>query len=162
MPLPQLIEEDLRVLDAALAALVTRSEASMAMLIDQAGFLITQAGESGMVDTTTLAALAAGSFAATQSMAALTHETNFNSVYQQGDGSSLLILSVDENSLVVVLFKTHISVGAVKYYARGTVAQVGEQLKKARERDPANTIDLATLNLEDSLSFFHRKSAEVT
>jgi predicted regulator of Ras-like GTPase activity (Roadblock/LC7/MglB family) len=161
MALPQLIEEDLRVLDAALAALVTRSEASMAMLIDQAGFLITQAGESSQVDTTTLAALAAGSFAATQSMAALTRETNFNSVYQQGDESSLLILSVDQSSLVVVLFKTHISVGAVKYYARGTVAQVGEQLKKARERDPANTIDLATLNLEDSVAFFHRKSVDV-
>ena len=161
MPLPQLIEEDLRILDGALATLVTRSESSMAMLIDQAGFLITQAGESSQVDTTTLAALAAGSFAATQSMAALTHETNFNSVYQQGDSSSLLILSVDENTLVVVLFKTHISVGAVKYYARGTVAQVGEQLKKARERDPANTIDLATLNLEDSVAFFHRKSVDV-
>ena len=161
MALPQLIEEDLRVLDGALATLVTRSEASMAMLIDQAGFLITQAGESSQVDTTTLAALAAGSFAATQSMAALTRETNFNSVYQQGDDSSLLILSVDENSLVVVLFKTHISVGAVKYYARGTVAQVGEQLRKARERDPANTLDLASLNLEDSVAFFHRKSVDV-
>ncbi len=161
MALPQLIEEDLRVLDGALSALVTRSEASMAMLIDQAGFLITQAGESSQVDTTTLAALAAGSFAATQSMAALTRETNFNSVYQQGDESSLLILSVDESSLVVVLFKTHISVGAVKYYARGTVAQVGEQLRKARERDPAQTLDLASLNLEDSVAFFHRKSVDV-
>jgi predicted regulator of Ras-like GTPase activity (Roadblock/LC7/MglB family) len=161
MALPQLIEEDLRVLDAALAGLVTRSEASMAMLIDQAGFLITQAGEASQVDTTTLAALAAGSFAATQSMAALTRETNFNSVYQQGDDASLLILSVDQDTLVVVLFKTHISVGAVKYYARGTVAQVGEQLKKARERDPANTIDLASLNLEDSVAFFHRKSVDV-
>jgi predicted regulator of Ras-like GTPase activity (Roadblock/LC7/MglB family) len=161
MALPQLIEEDLRVLDAALASLVTRSEASMAILIDQAGFLITQAGESSQVDTTTLAALAAGSFAATQSMAALTRETNFNSAYQQGDNSSLLTLSVDQDSLVVVLFKTHISVGAVKYYARGTVAQVGEQLRKARERDPVNTIDLATLNLEDSVGFFHRKVADV-
>ncbi len=161
MALPQLIEEDLRVLDGALAALVTRSEASMAILIDQAGFLITQAGESSQVDTTTLAALAAGSFAATQSMAALTRETNFNSVYQQGDDSSLLILSVDDSSLVVVLFKTHISVGAVKYYARGTVAQVGEQLRKARERDPSQTLDLASLNLEDSVAFFHRKSVDV-
>jgi predicted regulator of Ras-like GTPase activity (Roadblock/LC7/MglB family) len=161
MPLPQLIEEDLRVLDAALTTLVNRSEASMAMLIEQAGFLITQAGDCDQFDTTTMAALSAGSFAATQSMATLTRETNFNSLYQQGDNYSLLILSVDDSCLLVVVFKAIISVGAVKYYGQSIVAQVGEQLRKARERAPDQTLDLATLNLEDSLAFFHRKSAEV-
>ncbi len=161
MPLPQLIEEDLRVLDGALATLVSRSEASMAMLIDQAGFLITQSGESSQFDTTTLAALAAGSFAATQGMASLTRETNFNSLYQQGDNYSLLIVSVDDSCLLVVIFKTHISVGAVKYYAMSIVAQVGEQLRKARQRAPGDTLDLAALNLEDSCAFFHRKVADV-
>jgi predicted regulator of Ras-like GTPase activity (Roadblock/LC7/MglB family) len=161
MPLPQLIEEDLRVLDGALAALIGRSEAAMTMLIDQAGFLITQAGDSGQFDTTTMAALAAGSFAATQGMASLAHESNFTSLYQQGDSYSLLILSVDESCLLVVVFKTHISVGAVKYYAMGTVAQVGEQLKKARHRAPEINLDLAAMNLEDSCSFFHRKTAEL-
>ena len=161
MLLPQLIEEDLRVLDAALGALISRSEASMAMLIEQAGFLITQAGDCGQFDTTTMAALSAGSFAATQSMATLTRETNFNSLYQQGDNYSLLILSVDDSCLLVVVFKASISVGAVKYYGQRIVAQVGEQLRKARERAPDQTLDLATLNLEDSCAFFHRKSVDV-
>ena len=106
------------------------------MLIDQAGFLITQAGEADQFDTTTLAALAAGSFAATQGMASLISETNFNSVYQQGDNSSLLILNVDADCLLVVVFKAHVSVGAVKYYALATVSQVAEQLRKALTRAP--------------------------
>ncbi|MBI5387551.1 MAG: roadblock/LC7 domain-containing protein [Verrucomicrobia bacterium] len=161
MALPQLIEEDLRLFDSALAALISKSEASMAILIDQAGFLITQAGQASQCDTTTLAALAAGSFAATQGMASLTRETNFNSVYQQGDKSSLLILSVDENCLLVVVFDAAISVGAVKYYALTTVTAVAEQLKKAHERNPDVGIDLAALNLEDTSTFFQRKKVDV-
>lgn len=161
MALPQLIEEDLRVMDDALAGLVARSEACMAMLIDQAGFLLTQAGDSAQFDTTTLAALAAGSFAATQGMASLTRESNFDSVYQQGQNASLLILRVDESCLLVVVFKAHISVGAVKYYALPTVGVVADQLRRAQERQPDAKVDFATLNLEDTSSYFRRKKVEM-
>ena len=160
MPLPQLIEEDLRVLDDALAGLLGRSEAGMAMLIDKAGFLITQSGGDTQLDTTTLAALAAGSFAATQGMAALTQESNFNSVYQQGENSSLLILTVDDNCLLLVVFKASVSVGMVKYYALSTVAQLAEQLKKAQARRPQCQIDLAALNLADTSTLFRRKETD--
>ena len=161
MPLPQLIEEDLRVLDGALQALIARSEASMAMLIDKAGFLITQAGDTIQYDTTTLAALAAGSFAATQGMASLTRETNFTSLFQQGDTSNLLILTVDENCLLVVVFQAQITAGVVKYYAAATVAQAAEQMKKARGRNPSCSLDLSALNLEDTTSLFRRKKVDV-
>lgn len=161
MPLPQLIEEDLRVLDEALGTLVTRSESSMAILIDQAGFLITQAGAAAEFDTTTLAALAAGSFAATQSMASLTRENNYNSLYQQGDESSLFILNIDSDCLLVVVFKSAVSVGAVKYYALATSAIVAEQLRNARQRAPHQSIDLAVLYLENSNDYFHRRSVDV-
>ena len=157
MALPQLIEEDLRVLDTALAALVTRSEACLVMLIDRAGFLITQAGDAIQFDTTTLAALAAGSFAATQGMASLTRESNFNSVYQQGDTSSLLILTVDENCLLVAVFKASITAGAVKYYAASTVTLVAGQLQKARDRSPDRSLDLSALNLADTAPLFQRR-----
>lgn len=160
MSLPQLIEEDLRVFDTALAALVSRSEASMIMLIDRAGFLITQAGDAKQTDTTTLAALTAGSFAATQGMASLTREANFNSVYQQGETSSLLILTVDENCLLLAVFQTGITVGAVKYYATSTVTQVAAQLRKARDRSPDSNLDLSALNLEDTSVLFQRRKIE--
>ena len=160
MALPQLIEEDLRVLEGALATLVQRSEACLALLIDRAGFLITQGGEAGQFDTTTLAALAAGSFAAAQSMASLTRETNFNSLFQQGDHSNLLILTVDENCLLVAVFDSRITVGAVKYYAVGIVTQAAEQLQKARERSPDSNLDLSALNLEGTSELFQRKRAD--
>ncbi len=68
MALPQLNAEDMRELDRVLGELVSRSEASAALIIDKAGFLIAQTGDFGEFDSTTLAALAAGTFAATQGM----------------------------------------------------------------------------------------------
>ena len=54
--LPQLIEEDIAVLDNALLDLLTKSEAGAAMIIDKGGFLITQKGDSQNIDSITLAA----------------------------------------------------------------------------------------------------------
>lgn len=157
--LPQLIEEDVRVLDRSLQDLLTKSDASTAMLIDKGGFLITQCGESESFDTTTLAALSAASFAATQGIATLVSENNFSSVYQQGDTFSLLVLNVDEYCLITVVFKASISVGAVKYFATTTIKQIARQLKKAHNRAPDNGLDLSLLNVADSASLFRKKIA---
>ena len=61
--LPQLIEEDVQELNRALQDLLVKAEASVALVIDKGGFLISQCGEHISFDTTTLAALSAGSFA---------------------------------------------------------------------------------------------------
>lgn len=155
MSLPQLIAEDVRELDRLLSELVSRSEASAAMLVDKAGFLITQAGDFEQFDLTTLSALAAGSFAATQGMASVINE-NFNSVYQQGENFSLVIQNVETDTLLIVIFAVHVSVGAVKYFANACVPQVAEQFGTARRRNPTVGIDLSMMNMEDSSGFFRR------
>ena len=156
MALPQLIAEDVRELDKLLGDLVSRSEASAAMIIDKAGFLINQAGDFDQFDSTTLAALAAGSFAATQGMASVVSEPNFNSVYQQGENYSLLVQNIDSDTLLIVVFAVHVSVGAVKYFANASVPQMANQFHVARERNPDVTLDLATMNMENSSEFFRR------
>jgi predicted regulator of Ras-like GTPase activity (Roadblock/LC7/MglB family) len=155
--LPQLIEEDVQRLDAILQDLLVKSEASTAVLIDKGGFVVTQKGDYEHFDITTLSALGAASFTATQAIANLINETNFSSIYQQGDNFSMLINNVDAHCLMVIIFKAHISVGAVKYYAANTIYQVAEQLHKARERAPSSGLDLSTLNLADTSEIFHRK-----
>src|SRR5678815_1555438 len=113
--LPQLIEEDIQCLDGALRELLEKSEATTALIIDQGGFLISSYGDARQFDLTTIAALASGAFLANQTIANLVHETNFNSVYQQGDKYSMLVMCVDECCLLVVIFKAQLSVGAIKY-----------------------------------------------
>src|SRR3954471_2130772 len=156
MALPQLIAEDVRELDRLLGELVARSEASAALIIDKAGFLITQAGDCEQFDSTTLSALAAGSFAATQGMASVVNEPNFNSVYQQGENFSLLVQNIEHDTLLMVVFAAHVSVGAVKYFLNATTPMLSRQFQAARKRDPNASLDLATMNMEDSSEFFRK------
>ncbi len=158
-PLPQLIEEDIREIDGALGDLLQKSEATAALIIDKGGFLITKAGLTHDFDTVTLAALAAASFAATQGLAGLVSETNFYSVYQQGENYSLLVHNIDEHCLLFIVFKASISVGAVKYYAGSTIKQIARQLETAREREPEKGLDLSAMNLADPSPLFRRKVA---
>jgi len=155
--LPQLIEEDIRQIDGVLNDLLTKSEATSALIIDKGGFLITQCGDYRRFDTTTLGALAAAMYAATQGIASLVSEANFSSVYQQGENFSLLVHNVDEHCLLAVIFRAQISVGAVKYYAMTTIAQVAQQLQTAQARSPDEGLDLSVLNIADTADLFRKK-----
>lgn len=156
--LPQLIEEDIAALDAALQELLSNTDASTALVIDKGGFLITQRGDTNKLDTTTIAALAAASYAATQGIASLVDEPDFSSIYQQGGRFSLLIQNVDQYSLLTVVFKASASVGAVKYYAMDTVKKVSVQMHAAHSREPGAGLDLSILNMADPAPLFQKKS----
>jgi predicted regulator of Ras-like GTPase activity (Roadblock/LC7/MglB family) len=155
--LPSLVEEDVQWFDAALDDLLRRSEAATALIIDKGGPLISQRGALNNFDTTTIAALAAGSFCATQAIAERLGETTFSSIYQQGEHHSLLFCNVDDDVLLIVIFKAEISVGVIKYYAAATVEKVNSQLQKARQRSPQESMDLVSMNVLDVSNVFTQK-----
>lgn len=157
--LPQLIEEDIQQLDDVLEELLDKSDATTALIIDQGGFLISSRGDSRQFDLTTIAALASGAYLANQTIANLVHETNFNSVYQQGEKFSMFVVWVDECCLLSIIFKAHLSVGAVKYFAMPAAKQIAKQMQIAQDRDPAGGLDLSVLNLADPSDLFKKKSA---
>src|ERR1017187_2636642 len=156
--LPQLIEEDIARLGGELRDVVEKTDATTALIIDKGGFLITSQGDTRQFDLTTIAALASGAYMANQTIANLVHETNFNSVYQQGEKFSMLVMCVDENCLLVVIFKAQVSVGAVKYFAAPSVKQIGMQFQIAQELDPSAGIDLSEMNLADPSGLFKKKT----
>jgi predicted regulator of Ras-like GTPase activity (Roadblock/LC7/MglB family) len=155
--LPQLFEEDINRLDDELRGLLEKSDATTALVIDKGGFLITSAGDTRQFDLTTLAALASGAYLANQTIANLVHETNFNSVYQQGEKFSMFVLSIDDQCMLVVIFKASVSVGVVKYFAQPAAEQIAQQLLTAQQREPGSGIDLSVLNLMDPSEVFKRK-----
>lgn len=154
--LPQLIEEDIRRFNEILQEFIKSTDTAAALLIDKGGFLITHEGESSEFDLTTIAALASGAFMANQTIAGLVKETNFNSIYQQGEHFSLFVVNVDEHSLLVAIFKSQAGVGVVKYFAAGTVKQIARQLKAAKKRKPGAGMDLSMLNVADAGPFFRK------
>ena len=95
---------------------------------------------------------------ATQTIAGLVHEDNFSSVYQQGDKISMFVTNVDEECLLVVIFKAQTGVGVVKYYATQARERIAEKLKVAHERDPGAGLDLSVLNMADTSDLFKRKT----
>jgi predicted regulator of Ras-like GTPase activity (Roadblock/LC7/MglB family) len=156
--LPQLIEEDIAQIGAALQELLKKSEASTAFIADKGGFLITSQGNQEDYDLTSIAALASGAFMASQSIAGMVNETGFNSTYQQGENFSIYIQDVDEHCLLLVLFPANVGVGAVKYFSSSAVHGVASQLQVAQERDPSGGLDLSVLNVADPSVFFKRRS----
>jgi predicted regulator of Ras-like GTPase activity (Roadblock/LC7/MglB family) len=156
--LPQLIEEDIRLLDKELRDFLEKSDATTALIIDQGGFLIASQGDASQFDLTTIAALASGSFLANQTIANLVHEPNFNSVYQQGEKFSMFVLCIDEQCMLVVIFKAQVGVGAVKYFAQPAAERLAKQFQIAQERDPGAGLDLSVLNLADPSEVFKRKA----
>jgi predicted regulator of Ras-like GTPase activity (Roadblock/LC7/MglB family) len=159
--LPQLLEEDIRQLDGILREFLDRTDAATALIVDQGGFLITHQGEARQFDLTTIGALASGAYLANQTIAQLIHETRFESVYQAGTQFSIYVTNVNDECMLLVIFKAQVGVGVVKYYARETRERVARQLQLAHERDPGAGLDLSVLNLADPSNVFKRKASEV-
>jgi predicted regulator of Ras-like GTPase activity (Roadblock/LC7/MglB family) len=152
---PTLYEEDFQYFDLVLTDLIKKSEAHIALIVEQAGYLVHQCG-SGGVDTTTLATLGSNAFNATQFMASLVNEQNFTSMYQQGEHYSTLILNIEENTLLVLVFGTQQTVGSMTYYAAPAVRMLAEQIDRAQRRNPGSHLDLSDLNPEDMSQVFKR------
>jgi len=157
--LPQLIEDDIERLGEALREFIISADATAALVIDKGGFLITHQGDASDFDLTTIAALSSGAFMANQTIAGLVNETNFNSIYQQGENFSLFVINIDENCMLVVIFKSQTGVGIVKYFAGTAVRRIARQLALAQERAPGMGLDLSVLNVADTASLFRKKEA---
>jgi len=158
--LPQLIEEDVQRLEEILRELLAQTDGTTALIIDKGGFLISNFGDSRQFDLTTIAALASGAYMANQTIANLVHETNFNSVYQQGEKHSMFVLSVDDYCMLVVIFRSQLSVGVIKYFSAPAAASIAEQLQVAQQRDPSGGLDLSVLNVADTADFFKRQRGD--
>ena len=155
MGFPQLVEEDMHCFDKVLSDLVKKSEALLTMIVEKAGYLIHQFGNAEALDTTTLATLGSNAYNATQFMAQLVNEHNFTSMYQQGETYSTLILNIDENCILVLIFGTDQTVGSMKYYAAPAVKNICEQLKRASARGET-ALDLSDMDATDVQALFRR------
>jgi predicted regulator of Ras-like GTPase activity (Roadblock/LC7/MglB family) len=155
--LPQLIEDDIHAVDAALSEFLSQSSATAALVVDKGGFLITHQGDAGEVDFTTLSALASGAFMANQTIAGLVGEKTFSSTLQQGETFSLFVTEIDFHCLLLVLFKSKTGAGLVKYYSSNCTSLIAQQLIAAEERNPGNGFDLSALNLAEPQELFRKK-----
>jgi predicted regulator of Ras-like GTPase activity (Roadblock/LC7/MglB family) len=151
---PALNQEDIDFVDQVLRELLQKSEANVALLVEKAGYLIHQCGNPEHLDTTTFATLGSNAYNAVQFMASLVNENNFTSMYQQGENFSTLMVNVDENALLVIVFPTHLTVGSMKYYAGPAVRAVCDRIKFATAR--GDQIDFSDVDARDVQALFQK------
>ena len=127
--IPCLTIQDVANLDGVLGDFLKKSDAELTVVIDRGGNVISQFGDVAVMDVTIIAALAAGSFAATQELARRIGEIEFNALYHQGNGSHIFMNSVDDDTIMITVFGPRSTVGLVRFYSAGTALAVSELLK---------------------------------
>ncbi|HWT77551.1 MAG TPA: roadblock/LC7 domain-containing protein [Candidatus Methylomirabilis sp.] len=134
-----LFEEDARRLTAVLERLCEDSKGKAVFLIDKAGQLIASAGETGSVDTTSLASLTAGNIAATGGLAQLLGEKEFSVLFHEGEKDNLHISVVGQRGILVVLFDRRSSLGLVRLRVKRAAEDINQVFAAMAERTQQET-----------------------
>ncbi len=110
--------DDVEEIDRCLEAFLERSKANCALLIDIEGHLVTKKGFTQSLNTDSIAALVAGSFASTRALAEKLGERNFSVIFHQGNSENIQIGLVADRCLIVVIFDDRTTIGMVRLHAR--------------------------------------------
>ncbi|NUN94327.1 MAG: roadblock/LC7 domain-containing protein [Verrucomicrobiae bacterium] len=141
--IPFLTKEDVVELDNILEDYLHKSDADFTMVIDRGGTVIAQCGKAGNKDVAIVAALAAGSFAATKELARRIGENEFSALYHQGRGRHIFMSSIDEHTIIITLFGEETTVGLVRFYTVDIVPPISALLERFRSREAPSIPELS-------------------
>ncbi len=129
-----LFEEDSRLIDKELQKLNQLARAKVSFLVDKDGQLIASIGETGDIDTTSLASLTAGNIAATGGMAKLLGEKEFSILFHEGEKDNIHISLVGQRAILVVVFDDRSSLGLIRLRVKRSVTALTEVFDKLAEK----------------------------
>jgi len=117
-------EDDFGAITTSLQKFLFESNARCALLVDRSGQLVATVGEQPHFDPTAFATLTAADFSANDQLAKLIGETDFNSLFHQGEKESMYLADVARRVILVVLFDTRTTLGLVRLKMKETVAEL--------------------------------------
>jgi predicted regulator of Ras-like GTPase activity (Roadblock/LC7/MglB family) len=117
-------DDDFGAITTALQKFLFESNARCALLVDRSGQLVATVGEKPDFDPTAFASLTAADFSANDQLAKLIGETDFNSLFHQGDKESMYLADVARRVILVVLFDTRTTLGLVRLKMKETVGEL--------------------------------------
>lgn len=131
-------EEDFSALTQVLQRFLFDSNARCALLVDRSGQLVTFAGDRPTFDVTAFATLTAADFSANDQLARLIGESDFNTLFHQGDRESMLLADVARRVILVALFDNRTTLGLVRLKMRGIVDELGRLIERSLQRSQAS------------------------
>src|SRR5690606_32682667 len=108
--------------------------ARCALLVDRSGQLVTTVGEQPNFDPTAFATLTAADFSANDQLAQLIGETDFNSLFHQGEKESMYLADIARRVILVALFDNRTTRGLVRLKSKDTVSELTQLFRQVFER----------------------------
>ena len=130
-------ERDFQRIDRLLQSFLYDSNARAALLVDRTGQLVTSAGEKPAFDTTAFSSLAAADFSANDQLATMIGETEFSSLFHQGEKESMYLADVARRVILVVLFDNRTTLGMIRIKVKGVVRELSEIFREMFDRSAA-------------------------
>ncbi len=130
-------EDDHQAITRSLQQFLHDSNARCALLVDRAGQLVATVGEQPRFDATAFATLTAADFSANDQLARLIGETEFSSLFHQGERDSMYLADVARRVILVVLFDGRTTLGLVRLKTKATVDELARLFQAVFERGTA-------------------------
>lgn len=127
-------EAEINEINGILDEFIDRTQAKAVLVIDKEGHLVTRKGFTQSIDTTSISALVAGSFASTREVARMLGEEEFSVIFHQGKKESIHVSLIGERCMGVIIFDDRTTVGMVRIFAQELSDKLGKVLKKASEK----------------------------
>jgi predicted regulator of Ras-like GTPase activity (Roadblock/LC7/MglB family) len=130
-------EDDFGAITKSLERFLFDSNARCALLVDRTGQLVATVGEQPKFDPTTFATLTAADFSANDQLAKLIGETDFSSLFHQGEKESMYLADVARRVILVVLFDNRTTLGLVRLKMKQTVDELTKLFEDVFKRGAA-------------------------
>lgn len=127
-------KEDLDQIDKLLDEFLKLSNAKSIHMIDKDGHMVTNRGETNTINSETLSALVAGSFAATKELARILGEAEFSVMFHQGKKDHIHISIVGDRAIAAIVFDEKTTVGMVSLYSKELVTKIEKVFDIASRR----------------------------
>ena len=130
-------QDDYGAIVRVLQQFLADSQARSALLVDRSGQLVVTVGEQPHFDATAFATLTAADFSANDQLARLIGETEFSSLFHQGEQESMYLADVARRIILVVLFDQRTTLGLVRLKVKSTVHELATLFHTMFQRDRA-------------------------
>jgi predicted regulator of Ras-like GTPase activity (Roadblock/LC7/MglB family) len=128
-------DEQMKMIDGVLSKLQHVTGSHFVALISTSGQPITVCPPDAQSDTLSLAALAAGSFAATRQLAEVLREREFTLLFHEGKESNLHVMQVTDQILMLLTFGHDTQVGLVRLYTTRALGVLKPIFERAEDSE---------------------------
>ena len=104
------------------------------MLIDKEGHMVTKVGTTEDFDMQAVAALVAGSYAATREMARLLGEEEFSVLFHQGKKDNVQLTLIGDRTILATVFDERTTIGMVRIYAKEASVKLSKIFEEIKDR----------------------------